>query len=173
MHNMTGKHNMSISRGLYVVIVAALLIAAAISAHLWASSGNAQASTSWIAPSTGEVRKRGKQLYDQFCASCHGVNLQGQFNWRQRLPNGRLPAPPHDVSGHTWHHPDWQLRSMIKDGFVPGVTAPEGYQSDMPAFGSVLTDEQIDLIIGYIKSSWPEQALDAQKTISLKPRTQH
>ena len=51
----------------------------------------------------------GAQLYAQHCASCHGSQLEGQPNWRERLPNGRLPAPPHDDSGHTWHHPDHVL----------------------------------------------------------------
>jgi cytochrome c len=45
----------------------------------------------------------GRSIYDRHCASCHGGNLEGQPEWRSRLPNGRLPAPPHDDSGHTWH----------------------------------------------------------------------
>jgi mono/diheme cytochrome c family protein len=57
---------------------------------------------------------------------------------------------------------------MIKIGFVGGVNAPTGYQSDMPAFESVLTNAQIELILGYIKSGWPEQALAAQREISLQ-----
>jgi hypothetical protein len=31
---------------------------------------------------------------------------------------------------------------MIKDGFIPGVTAPEGYESNLPAFGAALNDTQ-------------------------------
>lgn len=122
----------------------------------------------WIAPLDGQPKIDGKRLYDMYCASCHGANLEGQPNWRTRMANGRLPAPPHDVSGHTWHHPDSQLIEMIKIGFVGGVNAPQGYQSDMPAFGSVLNDEQIVQIIGYIKTVWPKRALEAQKEISLK-----
>lgn len=122
----------------------------------------------WIAPADGQARLEGKRLYGTYCASCHGVDLKGQANWRQRMANGRLPAPPHNDSGHTWHHPDNQLVEMIKIGFVGGVNAPEGYQSDMPPFGSVLSDEQIGLILGYIKSAWSKEALAAQKEISLK-----
>lgn len=124
--------------------------------------------SAWIAPTDGQALIQGKRLYDTYCASCHGANLQGQPNWRARLANGRLPAPPHDVSGHTWHHPDGQLIEMIKIGFVGGINAPQGYQSDMPGFESVLSDEQIALILGYIKRSWPERALAAQKEISLQ-----
>ena len=50
---------------------------------------------------------QGKTVYTANCAACHGANLEGQANWRERLDNGRLPAPPHDKTGHTWHHPDW------------------------------------------------------------------
>src|SRR5688572_13754832 len=51
----------------------------------------------------------GRQIYDPHCASCHGQKLEGQPNWRIRLPTGRLPAPPHDAGGHTWHHTDDEL----------------------------------------------------------------
>lgn len=136
----------------------------------WMADQSAQRDASWIAPSQGQVLLEGKRLYDTYCASCHGADLKGQSNWRKRLPNGRLPAPPHDVSGHTWHHPDSQLMYMIKQGFVGGINAPVGYQSDMPAFGSILTDSQIALILGYIKSHWDDRSLSAQKEITLNAR---
>ena len=71
-----------------------------------------------------------------------------------RLPSGRLPAPPHDASGHTWHHADGQLLRIIRDGLA--AFAP-GYETDMPSFGGVLDDAQIVAIIDYIKSTWPER----------------
>ena len=43
----------------------------------------------------------GKKIYADNCASCHGVNLEGQKNWMSRLPDGLMPAPPHDETGHT------------------------------------------------------------------------
>lgn len=136
---------------------------------IWSASSSSQNDRDWIAPSEGQAYIQGKALYDQFCASCHGVNMQGQFNWQQRMANGRLPAPPHDDSGHTWHHPDWQLIEMIKIGFVGGVNAPAGYESDMPGFESVLSDEQIELILAYIKTFWSPEILEAQKEISAQP----
>ena len=54
----------------------------------------------------------GKAIYAENCASCHGVVLEGQANWRQRDAEGYLPAPPHDETGHTWHHPDPYLFLM-------------------------------------------------------------
>jgi len=103
----------------------------------------------------------GRAIYAQHCASCHGVNLEGQPNWRQRLPNGRLPAPPHDASGHSWHHPDALLFAITKHGLVP-PHAPAGYASDMPAFAGVLSDEEIRAVLAYIQSRWPKQIVEAR-----------
>ncbi len=98
----------------------------------------------------------GRQVYGRHCASCHGTNLDGQPDWRERLPSGRMPAPPHDASGHTWHHPDAVLFGIVKEGIVPGKYAPPGYESDMPGFGDVLSDDEIRAVLAYIKSSWPQ-----------------
>lgn len=107
----------------------------------------------------------GKTLYMQHCASCHGANLEGQPNWRIRMANGRLPAPPHDQSGHTWHHPDDLLFGIVKFGVVPPY-APENYQSDMPAFKDKLSDAEIKSILEYIKSTWPKDILAEQQEIT-------
>jgi len=63
--------------------------------------------------------QRGGLVYKRFCSLCHGVNLKGQKNWRIRKDNGKLPAPPHDETGHTWHHADDLLFGIIKKGLVP------------------------------------------------------
>lgn len=94
-------------------------------------------------------------MYAAQCASCHGENLAGEPNWRERKANGRLPAPPHDASGHTWHHPMDMLFRMTRDGIVPPL-APEGYESNMPAFGGVLSDNEIRAALSYIESRWPD-----------------
>jgi mono/diheme cytochrome c family protein len=95
----------------------------------------------------------GARLYAEHCAACHGANLEGQPNWQRRLPNGKLPAPPHDESGHTWHHPDEVLFGITKYGLVP-PNAPKDYESDMPAFGGKLSDAEIRAVLVYIKSHW-------------------
>jgi mono/diheme cytochrome c family protein len=100
----------------------------------------------------------GEKLYAQQCASCHGANLEGQPDWRKRLPNGRFPAPPHDASGHTWHHPDEVLFAITKHGLAPPY-APAGYESDMPAFGGKLSDQEIRAVLAYIESRWPPEVL--------------
>nr|WP_233214389.1 cytochrome c [Pollutimonas nitritireducens] len=120
----------------------------------------------FIDPSDQELVAIGKDIYANNCLSCHGAKLEGQPDWRVRQANGRLPAPPHDETGHTWHHPDAVLIDITKNGLVPGVTAPPGYVSDMPAYNKLLTDHDIRAVLAYIKSSWPKQALVAQKEIT-------
>lgn len=88
------------------------------------------------------------------CASCHGAQLQGQPNWRERGADGRLPAPPHDASGHTWHHPDELLFRITKLGVVKAAQLQD-YQSSMPAYEGVLSDEQILAALSWIKAQWP------------------
>ncbi len=122
----------------------------------------------FIDPANQQQVVQGKAIYTNLCASCHGASLQGQPDWRQRMSNGRLPAPPHDKTGHTWHHPDALLFDMVKNGLVPGKTAPPGYESDMPAYRDQLNDEEIIAVLAYIKSSWPSKVLEMQKEVTLQ-----
>jgi len=82
-------------------------------------------------PNNAQLVARGKAVYEEQCARCHGSNLEGQPDWRHRLPNGRMPAPPHDPTGHTWHHSDKQL------------------------FKDKLSDADIWAVVSYIESTWP------------------
>lgn len=107
----------------------------------------------------------GATVYRDHCANCHGANLQGQPDWKLRKPDGRFPAPPHDETGHTWHHPDDTLFQLTKLGLKPPL-APAGYESDMPAFGTVLTDEQIWAVLAFIKSRWPEKIRARQSSFN-------
>jgi len=109
---------------------------------------------------------RGKSVYSQYCGACHGARLEGQPNWQEKLPNGRMPAPPHDASGHTWHHPDSLLFGITKLGLVPGQYAPPKYESDMPGFGATLSDDEIWAVLAYIKNSWPEKIRKAQTEVN-------
>lgn len=109
--------------------------------------------------------ERGQIIYRRFCARCHGANLEGQPNWRIRKPDGKLPAPPHDQTGHTWHHPDDVLFGIVKRGLVPPY-APPDYPSDMPAWEGRLTNEDIWAVLAFIKSRWPEETRKIQEGIN-------
>lgn len=105
-----------------------------------------------INPNDADQVEVGRRLYRDSCASCHGPSLEGQAAWQMRLPNGRLPAPPHDASGHTWHHSDEVLFRITKHG---PKAYPAGYETDMPPFADRLTDSEIAAVLAFIKSTWP------------------
>lgn len=120
--------------------------------------------TVFAAPNNKQL-ERGNLIYQKFCALCHGAKLEGQKNWRKRKPSGKLPAPPHDETGHTWHHADELLFGIIKKGLVPPY-GPENYKTDMPAWGSTLSDDDIWAVLFYIKSQWPEETRKIQADIN-------
>lgn len=122
--------------------LAVLWAGAALAGELMADSDNQ------------EQVARGAKVYAVACASCHGRNLEGQLNWQVRKADGRLPAPPHDETGHTWHHPDAIIFKVTK--FGPAALVGGDYQSDMLPFEDSLTDEEIWATIAFIKSQWPE-----------------
>lgn len=100
---------------------------------------------------------QGAKLYTEHCASCHGAKLEGAPDWRRRGADGLLPAPPHDETGHTWHHGDRLLFDYTKLGGV-GLLAARGitnFESGMPGFAEILTDDEIRVVLAFIKSRWP------------------
>ena len=103
--------------------------------------------------------RNGQGLYKEHCASCHGVNLEGQANWRKIGKDGLLPAPPHDRTGHTWHHDNMLLFDYTKLGgkALMETRGISGFKSGMQGFGDALTDDEIWDILAYIRSIWPER----------------
>lgn len=107
---------------------------------------------------------RGRIVYQQNCAACHGIRLEGQPNWRQPKEDGTLPAPPHDVTGHTWHHSDQLLFDVTKYGSA--AVAGPGFKSGMPVYADSLSDGDIWAALAYIKSHWPPDVQAAQSARS-------
>ena len=137
-------------RSLYLVGMLGFIL---LGTSLYLNSGATNASG--IPYLNAERVASGKQVYEQNCASCHGVNLGGQVNWQKRDAAGYLPAPPHNETGHTWHHDDQMLFEMTKYG--PQKFAGSDYKSIMPAYANKLNDDQIWDVLAFIKSKWPEQ----------------
>jgi mono/diheme cytochrome c family protein len=107
----------------------------------------------------------GAALYAENCAECHGVSLEGQPDWRQPNADGTYPAPPHDQTGHTWHHDDAYLFAYTKFGGA-AVLAQMGITnvpSAMPGFAEKLDDDDIRAVLAYIEASWPDQVRAARK----------
>jgi mono/diheme cytochrome c family protein len=142
--------------GVGILVAATVFLAGAIAVALWNEA------RSPANPDDAEQVAQGRTVYVRHCASCHGLKLEGQHDWREKLPTGRMPAPPHDASGHTWHHPDAVLFGITKNGLIPGRYAPPKYESDMPAFAGALSDEEIWAVLAYITSSWPPDIRKAQ-----------
>lgn len=101
----------------------------------------------------------GKSLYDAHCASCHGIEGEGQPNWQIPNADGVYLAPPHNSEGHTWHHPDQVLLDITaKGGALPN--------SGMPGFADKLTQSEMETILAYIKTFWDPDQRDIQADVS-------
>lgn len=124
------------------------------SAPTTAAPKTAATSAHALRPDDPAVVARGASLYAQQCAACHGARGEGQPDWRERGPTGLMPAPPHDASGHTWHHPDEQLFDITKRGLAAVLGQPD-YRTAMPAYAGVLSDDDIVAVLSYIKAQWP------------------
>jgi mono/diheme cytochrome c family protein len=134
------------------LIVLAIMAAAAV---FWVTTQTSATGSSGANPNDASQVALGKTVYAAQCAACHGANLEGQPNWQTRRADGKLPAPPHDASGHTWHHPDAQLFAITKQGTAALVG--DDYKTDMREFGSLLSDAEIWAVLAYIKSTWPPE----------------
>ena len=137
------------SRNLLVAAVAASRVAGR------ATSESADPATSAVSSIVAE----GADLYAANCAACHGANLEGEADWRVANDDGSFKSPPHDSSGHTWHHGDLTLFQIISQGGFP--------QSRMPAFGEALTDAEILKILEFIKTEWGPDEREFQRSVTL------
>lgn len=96
-----------------------------------------------------ESAERGAAIYRQHCATCHGKKAEGHPRWQWLGADGKFPPPPLDGSGHTWHHPKTLLHDIIKNG------SPEG-KGNMPAWKDKLSDAEIDDVLAWCQSLWPQ-----------------
>ena len=136
----------------YLVLGSVALAALGLAYLVTLPTETAEASIT-LKPNEPAVVSLGKKVYAQNCASCHGVALEGQANWRQRGNDGYMLAPPHDETGHTWHHPDTYLFLMTKYGIEKMIG--KTYPNNMPAYEDELSDDEIIAVLSFIKSTWP------------------
>lgn len=112
----------------------------------------------WFTPQQAVA---GEPLYTRHCASCHGTEAQGTADWRRPGADGRYSPPPLDGSGHAWHHPLPLLGRIIAHG------SPGG-NGNMPAWKAVLSDAEIDTILAWLQSRWPERVYAAWRDIDAR-----
>lgn len=148
-------------------------VALAVALVLLASTGlllrEGQASRDLLRPDDAAVLALGQKVYGAHCANCHGASGQGQSNWREPDASGLLPAPPHDDSGHTWHHPDALLLEITRRGMARALDRP-GLASNMPAYEGVLSDAEIVAALSWIKSRWSPQVRARHDAVNAQAR---
>ncbi|QKT04166.1 cytochrome c [Ectothiorhodospiraceae bacterium 2226] len=105
----------------------------------------------------------GRTLFQQHCATCHGAGAEGDPNWRYRDEQGMFPPPPLNGTAHAWHHPWSELRDIIQHGSRPG-------EGRMPAWNDVLSEEEIDSIIMWFITLWPDEVYAAWHEIDQRAR---
>lgn len=139
------------SRGRMVAVV---MLGMSLVAACQESPPPADGPTSKVARTSDATQlARGQLLFAQHCAVCHGAQGQGDAQWRRRNADGTFPPPPLDGSGHAWHHPHAWLKVMIRDGSAP--------QGNMPAWGDTLSEQQIEDLIAWFQSLWPDEVYAA------------
>lgn len=72
----------------------------------------------------------GRQLYDEYCAHCHGADGSGEF-----------PGMPDFQRGHQLMRPDQELFTVISQG-----------QGSMPSFEGLLYEQEILDVVAYLRT---------------------
>ena len=93
--------------------------------------------------SAAEDQGEGKRLYQSYCTGCHGASGKGDG------PAGKtLPVKPADhTNGRKMsQYSDEHLMTVISKG-----GASVGKSSQMPAWGAVLKEAQIQEVVAYIR----------------------
>ncbi|MCB1334149.1 MAG: cytochrome c [Roseivivax sp.] len=112
--------------------------------------------------------ENGARLYTENCAACHGADLAGQPDWQTADADGYLPAPPHDETGHTWHHADPLLFRIVALGTEAIVGGD--YKSHMIGFKDTLSPDEILDVLAFIKSTWPAEVIEIHNEINERAR---
>lgn len=147
-----------------IVLLSLTLTAYDSSAGLTRASVRASSAAKVARPvPDAQVLARGKQLFKQNCASCHGDRAQGAPNWEKPGTDGKYPAPPLDGSAHAWHHPRVALLKVIKQG-------TQKIGGNMPAWQGKLSDADIDAVIIYFQSLWSDEIYAAWTQIDARGR---
>jgi cytochrome c oxidase subunit 2 len=108
--------------------------------------------------SSGPLSATGEKVFAELgCATCHrtdtqgrGPNLQGLFGHPVQLEDGRTVSADENY-----------LRECILD---PGSKRVKGFQPIMPTFQGLVTEEQVNALVAYIKALSTIKPADGAKT---------
>ncbi|GHB47959.1 hypothetical protein GCM10007094_41600 [Pseudovibrio japonicus] len=141
--------------GKKVLLLVGLLAIVAVASAVYFYANDRQ-EVRMLRPYDQALIAQGADVYAQNCAPCHGANLEGEPDWKTAKSDGSLPAPPHDETGHTWHHDDDLLFRITKFGTAKAAGLDD-LNSNMPAFEDTLSDQEIIAVLSWIKAQWPEE----------------
>jgi cytochrome c oxidase subunit 2 len=108
--------------------------------------------------STGPLSATGEKIFSELgCSTCHrsdtqgrGPNLQGVFGKPVQLEDGRTVTADENY-----------VRECILD---PGSRRVKGFQPIMPTFQGLVSEDQVNALVAYIKSISAAKPGDAGKT---------
>ncbi|MBC9866533.1 MAG: c-type cytochrome [Opitutae bacterium] len=92
--------------------------------------------------------KEGMKIYQTICMACHQVNGQG-------LPGA---FPPLAQSSWVEKNPAMLARIVLHGLYGPITVNDSEYNSVMAPLGAVLSDEQIALVLTYVRQEWGNAA---------------
>ena len=110
-----------------------------------------------------QVLAQGREVFKKNCAACHGDRAQGAPNWQKPGPDGKYPPPPLDGSAHAWHHPTTQLKQTILEGTLK-------LGGNMPAWKGRLSEADMEAVIAWFQSLWPDEIYAAWADIDRRAR---
>ncbi len=129
---------------------------------LWYTLGSRIASTGVGTRALSAQERRGEEIYNASCVSCHGGPTGGAM----------MDYPPrHNANGHTWHHPDCELTAIIRTGgdemteMMRQMMAPPDAPK-MQAFGDKLSSAEIDAVLAFIKTMWTPEEREVQAQVT-------
>lgn len=127
-----------------LTVILAVGVVANLAVWFWPREADASAAS--YPTYSAEQVEQGQEIFRMNCASCHGVEGQG---------NEQAGIPALNGSMHSWHHGDSEITGLIRRGGVR-----------MPAIGSAWSDGEITAVLAYVKDWWTPQQREFQARVS-------
>jgi hypothetical protein len=116
-------------------------------AVLLAASGAALSALAVVAAASQQMTPDGQALFNANCATCHGADGSGSARHKPAELGFDLPLPDFSDCSFANREADADWSSIIHKG-----GPVRSFPRIMPAFGEALSDDEIDSIIGYVRT---------------------